>query len=379
MRVLTVIDSFKGSLTSTEAGAAVKEAVLELDSNAQVTVRPIADGGEGTVQAMLTLPGSVRVAATVTGPLGEPVEAEYCVTKDGTAVIETASAAGLTLVPQERRDPELTTTYGLGELIKHAIDGGCRDFVIGLGGSATNDGGIGMLSALGFEFLDRDFKLVDPCARGLGSLADIRKIYALPELAKCRFRIACDVTNPLYGPDGCSEVFAPQKGADPESVRRMDGWMKDYAQLCERRFGADATLPGSGAAGGLGFAFMTFLRAKSERGARLIFKLTELEKYVEEADVIVTGEGRIDRQTVMGKAPFEAAKLAKRKGKPVIAFCGCAGDGAELCNGFFDAIFPIVRGATTLEEAMERDTAYANLKATAYQAFNLIKRIKAVR
>ena len=376
MKVLTVIDSFKGSLSSEEAGRAVKEAVHALSPTSVVTVRPIADGGEGTVDALLTLPGSEEVRARVTGPLGEPVEAKYCVLSDGTAVIECASAAGLTLIPEGSRDPEVTTTKGLGELIRHAIENGRRRFVIGLGGSGTNDGGIGMLSALGFGFTDEDGKPVEPSARGLGRIADIQRFCAMRELRECRFRVACDVTNPLCGSDGCSEVFAPQKGADSESVKRMDGWMAHYARLASRLFGADATLPGAGAAGGLGFAFTAFLGAKLERGAPLIFKLTELERYVDGADVVVTGEGRIDRQTVMGKAPFEAAKLAKRMGKTVVAFCGSAGDGAQLCNACIDGIFPIVRGAATLEEAMDRDRAYANLRDTAYQVFDLIMKIR---
>ncbi len=374
MKVVIAIDSLKGSLSSLEAGNAVKEAVLRAHPDAEVTVRPLADGGEGTVEAMAIGLGGELIEAEVTGPLGERVTAKYCIVNGTTAVIEMAEAAGLTLVPPEMRDPMFTTTYGVGELILHAIGRGCRSFIIGIGGSATNDGGTGMLSALGFEFFDKDGQNIARGAYGLDSLVSVSAENALSELKACSFRVACDVNNPLCGDRGCSAVYGPQKGATPEAVRIMDGWLEKYAETSKSVFpDADPEYPGAGAAGGLGFAFMTFLNASLESGISIILDETELEKYIADADVVVTGEGRIDFQTAMGKAPIGVAKLAKKHGKRVIAFAGCVTEDAEECNSHgIDAFFPIVRGVTTLDEALDRDNAYANLRAAAYQVFRII-------
>ena len=374
MKVVIAIDSFKGSLTSLEAGDAVKNAVLRRYKNADVIVRPIADGGEGTVEAMSVGLGGEIIEAWVSGPLGERVLAKYCVINGKTAVIEMAAAAGLPLVPFHLRDPMNTTTYGVGELIRDAISRGCRSFIIGIGGSATNDGGLGMLSALGFEFSDSNGKPTSQGAKGLEFLSSISLRNVIPELSECSFRVACDVTNPLCGERGCSAVFGPQKGASPESVRSMDTWLGKYAEEVKRVFpNADPEYPGAGAAGGLGFAFMTFLGASLESGIKIILDETELEKHIETADIVITGEGRLDSQSVMGKAPIGVANLAKKHGKKVIAFAGCVTEDAEVCNKHgIDAFFPIVRGITTLEDALDSDNAYKNLMATAYQVFGLI-------
>lgn len=377
MRVVIAIDSFKGSLTSLRAGNAVKEAVLQADGCAEVVVLPLADGGEGTVETLSAGFGGHTVEVTVTGPLGEPTVARYGICEDGnTAVIEMSAAAGITLVPPEKRDPLYTTTYGVGELIKDAIRRGCRRFIVGIGGSATNDGGVGMLSALGYAFLNKDGKPVSLGAAGLAELAVISDDGVLPELKECTFRIACDVTNPLCGENGCSAVFGPQKGATAETVAQMDGWLRQYAALArtvsER---ADPNHPGAGAAGGLGFAFLSFTNAKLESGVTIVLEETQLEDHIRLADVVVTGEGRLDAQTVMGKAPIGVAKLAKRYGKRVIAFAGCVTDEAAVCNEHgIDAYFPIVPGAVSLEEAMDPDKAYRNLQRTAYQVFRLLCR-----
>ena len=267
-----------------------------------------------------------------------------------------------------------TTTYGVGELIRDAISRGCRSFIIGIGGSATNDGGMGMLSALGFEFFDKDGNTPSLGAKGLEFLNHISLQNAIPELGECSFRVACDVTNPLCGEQGCGAVYGPQKGASAESIRHMDAWLSKYAETAKSIFpNADPEYPGAGAAGGLGFAFMTFLGASLESGIKIILDETELEKYVANADLVITGEGRLDRQSVMGKAPIGVAKLAKKHGKRVIAFAGCVTEDAEECNKHgIDAFFPIVRGVTTLGEALDRDNAYKNLEATAYQVFGLV-------
>ena len=375
MKVVIAIDSFKGSLSSLEAGEAVREGVLKADGSAKVVIRPLADGGEGTVDALAIGLGGEMIEAEVTGPLGESVKAKYCIVKGSTAVIEMAQAAGLPLVPAELRDPMNTTTYGVGELILDAIRRGCRSFIVGIGGSATNDGGTGMLSALGFDFLDKSGEKIAFGARGLEALASVSAENVIPELRECSFRVACDVNNPLCGERGCSAVYGPQKGATPESVKIMDGWLGKYAETAKSAFpNADPNYPGAGAAGGLGFAFKTFMNASLESGIGIILDETELEKHIADADVVVTGEGRIDFQTAMGKAPIGVAKLAKKHGKRVVAFAGCVTADAEECNNHgIDAFFPIIRGITTLDEALDRDNAYSNLRAAAYQVFRLIK------
>lgn len=375
MKIVIAIDSFKGSLSSLEAGEAVREGVLKADESAQVVIRPLADGGEGTVDALAVGLGGEMIEAEVTGPLGESVKAKYCIVKGSTAVIEMAQAAGLPLVPAELRDPMNTTTYGVGELILDAIRRGCRSFIVGIGGSATNDGGTGMLSALGFEFLDKNGERIAFGARGLETLASVSAEKVIPELGECSFRVACDVNNPLCGERGCSAVYGPQKGATPESVKTMDEWLGKYAETAKAVFpNADPDSPGAGAAGGLGFAFKTFMNASLESGIGIILDETELEKHIADADVVVTGEGRIDFQTAMGKAPIGVAKLAKKHGKRVVAFAGCVTADAEECNDHgIDAFFPIIRGITTLDEALDRDNAYSNLRAAAYQVFRLIK------
>jgi glycerate kinase len=262
----------------------------------------------------------------------------------------------------------------VGELIRDAINRGCRRFIIGIGGSATNDGGTGMLSALGFSFLDAHGRPIPPGAAGLAQLHSLSGEEALPQLKECTFRIACDVENPLCGPAGCSAVFAPQKGATPESIPLMDGWLSRYADLAAAQFPkGDKNCPGAGAAGGLGFAFLTFLNARLESGIRIILDETRLEEDIHNADLVITGEGRLDGQTLMGKAPIGVAALAKKHGKKVVALAGCVTGDAHLCNGHgIDAFFPILPGPATVDEAMEPSTAARNLANTACQVFRLL-------
>ena len=367
------MDSFKGSLTSLAAGAAAREGILRADPAAEVLVRPLADGGEGTVEALVSGMGGRLRTVRVTGPLGEGVDCAYGVLGD-TAVIEMAGAAGLPLVPAEKRDPLCTTTYGVGEVIADAIAQGCRRFLVGIGGSATNDGGAGMLQALGFGLLDAEGKDIPRGAQGLKRLARIETAGALPALSGCRFRIACDVTNPLCGEKGASAVFGPQKGARPADIPRMDAWLAAYARIAAKAFpGADPEAPGTGAAGGLGFAFRTFLSGELEPGVQIVLEETRLAEALAGADVVVTGEGRLDGQTAMGKAPVGVARLAKARGCLVLALAGGVTRDAGACNGAgIDAFFPAVRGVTTLAEAMDPENARANLADAAEQAFRLL-------
>ena len=376
MKVVIAIDSLKGSLSSLEAGTAAAAGIHHVDPAVETVVRPLADGGEGTVQALTEGLGGRFVTVPVTGPAGKPVDCPYGILdQTQTAIIEMSGAAGITQVHGEEKNPLYTTTYGVGEVICDAIRNGCRRFIIGIGGSATNDGGICMLQALVFGLLDADGKQVPFGAVGLESLAAITTDHVLPELSECTFRIACDVTNPLCGSNGCSAVFGPQKGADTAMIKRMDTSLASYAVLCQKQFpNADPEVPGTGAAGGLGFAFLTFLSASLEPGIQIILDETRLCDDVKDADLVITGEGRLDGQTVMGKAPIGVAKLAKQFGKPVVGLSGCVTRDASACNAAgIDAFFPILRSVVSLKEAMSSETASENMKDTAEQVFRLLQ------
>ncbi len=378
MKVLTAIDSFKGSLTSREAGMAAAEGIKRVYPEAECEVLTVADGGEGTVDALMSALKGKTVTAEVSDPLGRKIKCQYGITPEGTALMEMSAASGITLLSKEELNPLLTTTCGVGEMICDAIGRGCRRFVIGIGGSATNDGGAGMLQALGFSLLDKDGKDIPFGAQGLSCLDSIRDEKIMNELYECSFSIACDVTNPLCGEKGCSAVYGPQKGATAEAVKEMDGYLLDFAEKTkEIRPLSDKDFPGSGAAGGLGFAFKSFLGAKLLSGIDLILEEIHIEDKIKEADIVITGEGRIDSQTVMGKAPGGVAEKAKKHGKPVIAFSGAVTKDAVYCNEKgIDAFFPIVRGVTTLEKAMDKDTAYGNMADSAEQVFRVIKAVR---
>lgn len=381
MKVVIAIDSLKGSLTSLEAGRAVERGTRKVYKKAQIIIRPLADGGEGTVEA-LTLGMNGRFEKVkVTDPLGRDVEAVYGVLETSklkpakTAIIEMSAAAGITLVAENERNPLKTTSYGVGEIIKDAISKGCRHFIVGIGGSATNDGGIGMLQALGFGILDKDGKQVSFGAKGLSEIKIIRDESVLPKLKDCTFRIACDVGNPLCGKQGASAVYGPQKGATPDMVIQMDKWLAHYAALSKENYpNADMNRAGTGAAGGLGFAFLTYTNAVLESGIKIVLEETGLEKHIKDADIVITGEGRLDAQTVMGKAPIGVADIAKKYGKKVIAFAGCVTEDATACNEHgIDAFFPILREVVSLSEAMNKENAEKNMTALAEQVFRLIK------
>lgn len=376
MKIVVAIDSFKGCMSSIEAGNAVKEGIYQVMPEAEVIVRPLADGGEGTVEALTLGMGGVLEVIRVTGPLGAKVECTYGILQDGkTAIIEMSGAAGITLIEEQERNPLNTTTYGVGEVIKDAILKGCRHFIVGIGGSATNDGGIGMLQALGYGILDAEGNQVPFGAKGLEKIAVITDDQVIPELKECTFRVACDVTNPLCGETGASAVYGPQKGATPEMIRDMDRWLQAYAvRTTEKYEKADASYPGTGAAGGMGFAFLAYTNAVLESGIRIVLEETKLESYVKAADLVVTGEGRMDGQTAYGKAPIGVARVAKAFEKPVIAFAGAVTKDACACNEKgIDAFFPVLRGIQTLQEAMEPKNAKYNMKATVEQVFRLIR------
>lgn len=376
MKIVIAMDSFKGSLSSLQAGRAVLRGIRRLYPDEEVVVRPLADGGEGTVEALtLGMRGHLE-NLQVTGPLGEPVNATYGILGDrNTAIIEISQAAGITLVEPGKRNPMYTTTYGVGELIVDAIQNNCRHFIIGLGGSATNDGGAGMLAALGFDLLDENGKPIPFGAEGLALLREIRADRVIPELSECEFRIACDVNNPLCGEQGASYIFAPQKGADKESILRMDQWLKDYAALAALSFPkADRLRPGTGAAGGLGFAFLTFMNAELQSGIEIVLDETGLEEFIKDADLVITGEGCLDGQTVMGKAPIGVARLGKKHGKRVIAFGGSVTEDARYCHAQgIDALFSITPGPMNLSYAMQPEVARKNLAMAAEQVMRLLK------
>ena len=386
MNIVVSIDSLKGCLTSLDAGKAIAEGIRKVNAETQVEIRPLADGGEGTVEALTIGMNGHLENVTVTGPLGEKIKATYGILDDAsesgkitgtgvrTAIVEMSAAAGITLVTEEKRNPMHTTTYGVGEIIKDAIQKGCRHFIVGIGGSATNDGGIGMLQALGYGMLNKDGKQVPYGAQGLKEIEKITDEYVIPELKECTFRVACDVTNTLCGEQGCSAIFGPQKGATPTMIMQMDKWLAYFAALSREKYPhANMNQAGTGAAGGLGFAFLTYTNAVLESGIKIVLEETRLEDYVKNADIVVTGEGRLDGQTAFGKAPIGVAEIAKKYGKKVIAFSGSVTEDAVVCNEHgIDAFFPILRGVVTLEEAMNAENARENMIATVEQVFRLI-------
>lgn len=366
MKIVIAIDSFKGSMTSMEAGTAVRDAVMNICNGVQAVLKPVADGGEGMTEALTYGLGGSFVYTDVTGPLGDPVRARYGILPDkATAVMEMAEAAGIMLVKE--KDPWNASTYGVGEMIIDAVSRGIRTFIMGIGGSATTDGGTGMLKALGIKFLDETGNEISEGAGDLDRIAEIDTEGMLSELAECEFRVACDVKNPLYGENGAVYVFGPQKGVKESEKAILDAKMQHYASMTEKATGADHSCDeGAGAAGGLGFAFSSFFpNAKLQSGIKIALQAIELEAEMTDADLVITGEGRLDGQTAMGKVPVGIAKLAKKYDVPVIAFAGCIGDGAELCREEgIDDFFAITPEGMELETAMKKDVAENNMKKT---------------
>jgi glycerate kinase len=355
VKIVVAPDSYKGSLTALAVAEAIERGARAVFPAAEVVKVPIADGGEGTVDALVVATGGRVAEQTVRGPLGEPVRARWGLLGGGdAAVIEMAAASGLPLVPRERRDPRVTTTYGTGELVRAALDAGVRRLVVGIGGSATNDGGTGMARALGVRFLDAAGEDLPEGGAALARLERIELAALDPRLAEIELVVACDVDNPLTGPRGASAVYGPQKGATPEMIRELDAALARYADVARAATGRDvARLPGAGAAGGLGAGLLFFTPARLRPGVEIVLETTGFDALVRDADLVITGEGRTDFQTAMGKAPVGVAAAAKRHGVPVVCLAGGLGQGADdvLAHGI-DAVASTVPGPMTLEEAL---------------------------
>ncbi|MGB9867429.1 MAG: glycerate kinase [Bacillota bacterium] len=354
MRIVVAPDSFKGSASAVQVGEAMAAGLRKVWPDAEVDVVPLADGGQGTVEAMVRATGGHTRTVRVTGPLGEPVAATYGILPDGTVVVEMAQASGLTLVEPIRRNPLLTTTYGTGELIRHALDSGARSIIVGIGGSATNDGGAGMAQALGVGLYDENGK---PIGFGGGELARLRAVDLSglhPGIKTASIVVACDVDNPLCGPTGASATYGPQKGATPEMVDQLDRALAHFADVVEAAIGRSLrNVPGAGAAGGLGFGLMAFLGAKLQPGIKIVASATRLEERVGKAHLVVTGEGQTDWQTAHGKTVAGVAEIARSQGVPVLVISGGLGKGYEsLYDRGVAAMIPIVQRPMELAEAM---------------------------
>ncbi|WP_426551626.1 glycerate kinase [Bacillus pumilus] len=361
MKIVIAPDSFKESLSAYETACAIERGFHAILPDAEYIKLPMADGGEGTVQSLVNATGGYMINQVVTGPLGEPVDAFFGMLGDGeTAVIEMAAASGLHLVPQEKRNPLLTTSRGTGELMLAALDQGAKHVIIGLGGSATNDGGVGMMQGLGAAFLDQAGQELSPGGGTLHQLASIDLSGLDPRLQSVRLEAACDVDNPLTGERGASAIFGPQKGANEEMVQVLDKNLAYFAHIAEKQFNVSVSFKdaaGAGAAGGLGASLLGFLHADLQRGIDIVLKAVQFDDVIKEADLVITGEGRIDQQTIYGKTPIGVAKAAKQYHLPVIAIAGSLSkDSAVVHEHGIDALFSIVPGVTSLSEAM-RDGA----------------------
>ncbi len=377
MKIVIAPDSYKESLSAPQVADQIEAGFRDVFPDADYVKLPMADGGEGTVEAMVAATGGRIVAARVTGPLGEPVDAFYGVSGDGeTAVIEMAAASGLALVPPELRNPMKTTSYGTGELIRLALDAGLRRFIIAIGGSATNDGGAGMLQALGVKLLDRDGEKIGSCGEALAQLGRINPSGLDPRLKQCRIEVACDVDNPLLGPEGASAIFGPQKGATPDMVAQLDENLARFAETITRDIHKDvAAVPGTGAAGGMGAALLAFLDAALLPGIEILIEATGLKSAVAGADLVITGEGRIDGQTRLSKTPVGVARVAREQGVPVIAIAGSLAPDADIVHDFgIDAVFSVLCRPCSLAEALSE--AGNNVRSTAHNVAVTIKLAK---
>ena len=361
MKIVIAPDSFKESLTALEAAKAIKKGFSEVFPYAEILTIPMADGGEGTVQSLTDTTDGTIVNIEVTGPIGEPVRAFFGLSGNGeTAFIEMAAASGLHLVSKERRNPLLTTSRGTGELILAALDHGVQHIILGIGGSATNDGGAGMVQALGARLLDARGQEIGPGGEALKNLEKIDISNLDPRLAKVNVEVACDVDNPLVGPNGASHVYGPQKGATVEMIQKLDQSLAHYANVIEKELGKKVKeIKGAGAAGGLGAGLLAFLPVQLKRGIDIVIAYTNLETTIKDASLVITGEGKIDNQTVYGKTPIGVAKLAKKYNIPVIGIAGAIGSNSSaVYEHGIDALFSIVPSAMTLEEAIEGASDY---------------------
>ena len=379
MKIVAAIDSFKGSMTSLEVSEAFEKGVKKVYKDAEFLKIPLADGGEGTVEALINNLDGKMISIKVKDPLMRDIDSFYGISGDGkTAVIEMAAASGLPLLSLNERNPLKASTFGTGELIKDALEKGCREFIIGIGGSATNDAGTGMLSALGYVFLDENGNELVPNGENLANIRSFRDDKAVKEISEAKFLIACDVDNPFYGPNGAACVYGKQKGATKEIIETLDNGMKNFSNVIKEIIKTDiSNISGSGAAGGLGGAFMAFFNSELKPGIDIITEKIELENKINGSDYVITGEGRIDFQSAMGKTPSGVAKLAKKHGIPVIAIGGSVDD--EIGNIYdcgITAAFSIMDSPMTLLEAMDTKNAKRLVEKTAEQIFRLIKQNK---
>jgi glycerate kinase len=379
MKVLIAIDSFKGSLSSNELANCVELGIKNIFPQSDILKVPVADGGEGTVESLVEGTNGQFVEIEVMDPLMNPIKAKYGILGDGkTAIIEMATASGLPLVSIDKRNPMKTTTYGTGQLIKDAISKGCREFIIGIGGSATNDAGIGMIKALGGKFLNEHNEELGHGGEQLEKIKKIDLSNLIPEVKECKFLIACDVDNPFYGLNGAAHVYSRQKGATEEMVLQLDNGLKEFAQTILKELQIDISdVPGAGAAGGLGGGFLAFLQGELKPGIDIVLEEVNLREKLNGVDFVITGEGRMDFQSVMGKAPVGVAKYAKEKDIPVIAIAGGVSDDAEEVHNYgIDSVFSIMNYPMSLEEAMNPERAKILVQKNIQEIFRLIKVIQ---
>ena len=372
MNILVLIDSFKGSLSSLEAGEIIKKA-CEQDSSNNVTVRPVADGGEGTIDSLKDIKNAKIIKVDVHNPLMEHHTARYLSVDDKLAIMEMSESSGLTLI-KDNLDPMNATTFGVGDMIKDALDKNIREFIIGIGGSATTDGGMGMLRSLGARFYDKNGIEISNGPIGINDLEKIDLDNFDKRLKDCTFQIACDVDNPLCGEYGSARVFAPQKGATPSQVEELDKLLGKYHEITQEIIpDADSNIEGAGAAGGLGYAFKNYLNAELKPGIEIILEMLGADELIKNSDLIITGEGKMDFQTSMGKTPVGIAKLAKKYDKKVIAFCGvCDNDAVSVNERGIDAFFPILNNCISTDEAMDKKVSEENLFRCVDQVMKLI-------
>ncbi len=374
MKVLIAIDSFKGCASSYELAQHIKKGILKVYQEAKVVVCSIADGGEGTVEALSLSDGAKLISTTCKDPLENDIEATYTILKDGVGVIEMASASGLPLVPLAKRNPSITTTYGTGDLIKDAIKRGVREFIVGIGGSATNDAGLGMLRSFGFVFLDKSGHEIS-LAKDLGKIVKIDKSKSLKELKECKFMVACDVNNPLFGKNGAARIYAKQKGAANTMVLELDEQLRLFAEVVKKEYGKDfANCAGSGAAGGLGFGFLSFLNCELKSGIKIILEQLEIESKIKDADFVITGEGKIDKQSSMGKVIHGIGSVCKGYSVPCIALSGNSYEADFSVNEVgVTSYFSILNSPLSLTEAMDRQNTLSLIAKESEQLFRLIK------
>lgn len=374
-KVVIAIDSLKGCLTSEEAGIAAVKGIKAVFPDCETLLFPVADGGEGMLDLLISATQGQYRTLPAHGPLMEPIQGRYGISGDGqTALIEMAAVSGLPLVPEEKRNPMLTTTYGTGELIRDALERGCRRFIVGIGGSATNDAGLGMLQALRFRFLDKRGNRLGTGGQILSQVAAIDTSAVHPALREAHFTVACDVHNPFCGPDGAAYVFAPQKGADSGMVQTLDEGMQALSQIIISTTGKDISgIPGAGAAGGMGGGFLAFLDAELKPGIRLMLDALDFGRKIKGADLIFTGEGRADRQTAMGKVPSGILEEARKQHIPVIVLAGSIADTELMNRAGFQGVFSITPGPVSLENAMIPEVAQANISRLVTQICSVIR------